>query len=531
MASNRNIIIPVLSLAALLGMGYVIYSAFQEAAPRNQANSDQIKKLQAPLIHSPKHNRTSTQTTAQSKTPPTEDSTLHPIKEALLSFSSDEAYQNFLKRSVSLGFTTLGAIDSLRTVRVQFRDIQILDGIEGAEASPNYPVNIPAPPEVSAQDGALPFGNNALSAIGINQDNSDWGAGVTVAVIDSGVNSHLSLEDGVNQIELTELSAESEQLGHGTAVSSIISGNHPLTPGVAPASNILSVRVTDAFGNSDSFTLAQGILAAADAGAQIINISMGSTGNSSIVLQAVQYAQDLGAVIVASSGNEGTSQAAYPAAYDGVISVGAIEGNGDHVAFSNSSENLTLTAPGYQVNAAWGEDLLTSFSGTSASAPFVSGAIAAIMSTSPGLNAQQAANLLLDYTNEAGPIGLDPQYGSGTLDLGRVLERNTSDVHDIAVTSQYLTTNENGDTELNVIFQNQGTSSLFNSPAQITTPNGTTQLSINSLSPDQTHIARLPISTPESGETLTIYSSVSTSNTDIDLRNNSKQSNFRTENE
>ena len=183
------------------------------------------------------------------------------------------------------------------------------------------------------------------------------------------------------------------------------------------------------------------------------------------------------------------------------------------------------------MNAAWGEDLLTSFSGTSASAPFVSGAIAAIMSTSPGLNAQQAADILLDYTNEAGPEGLDPQYGSGTLDIGRALERNTPDVHDIAVTSQYLTTNENGEAELNVIFQNQGTSSLFNSPAQITTPSGITQLSINSLSPGQTHIARIPISPPNSGETLTVYSSANTSNTDIDPRNNRKESNFRSENE
>ncbi|MFC5049676.1 S8 family serine peptidase [Rubritalea spongiae] len=529
MKNQRSISLGTFSVLAVCGMLYVTYSALfpndRKSPPQTSSQSNQStpsKNLPLPKISH--HTKAATQQANKYTTSNPKIAT-HD-KEAILHFKDPEAYHHFLTQLTNKGLKLLGSSDRLLAARISFGNFSQLNDIENADIAPNYPVFTPTPPDVSAQDGATAFGNTALQAIGINEDNSNWGEGVTVAVIDSGVNNHLSLQDGVQQIALTELSDESEQLSHGTAVASIIAGKHPLTPGVAPSAEILSIRVTDAFGSSDSFTLAQGILQAADAGAQIINISMGSEGNSSVVAEAVRYAQDLGAVIVASSGNEGLSQAVYPAAYDGVISVGAIEANGDHLDFSNSSPNLQITAPGYQVNAAWGEDLLTAFSGTSASAPFVSGAIAATMSNNEGYTAQQATELLFNYVNEAGPVGDDPQYGKGTLDIGRVIERNTPNINDIAVTSQLLITNDAGDNEITIIFQNQGTSNLFNSPAQIVTPAGTTQISINSLSPGQTYSYTIPAPPLIQNQTLSVYSSVNTSSTDVDPLNNRKENHF-----
>jgi hypothetical protein len=511
-------------------LGYTVFSSFPSASSKN-AEANQPKKSRYsttdPSDHSLK-DPTSSQETSQAIE--IEEASLIP-KEAILTFNDDESFNRARNELAKKGILITGSSDRLRALRVSYFQESSLDEIDDAEIAPNYPVSIPAPPEVSAQDGAQPFGADALAAIGVFEDNSDWGSGVKIAVIDSGINNHLSLSPDIPQIEITELADDSTQLSHGTAVASIIAGQHSLTRGVAPAAELVSVRVTDEFGSSDSFTLAEGILSAADSGAQIINISMGSEGDSSIVADAVRYAQDRGAVIVASSGNEGLSQTSYPAGYDGVISVGAIEANGDHVDFSNSGDNLTLVAPGYQVNAAWGEDLLTSFSGTSASAPFVSGAIAAAMSNNTGYNAQQAVDLLLRYTNEAGPEGSDPQYGYGALDLGRALERDTPDIYDMAVTSHLLSTTPNGDTELTVIFQNQGTATVFNAPAQITSPAGVTQLSINSLSPGEIHSITIPLPNLNSQQAIDVYSSVNSPNQDNDLRNNNKENRFQTNSE
>ena len=184
-------------------------------------------------------------------------------------------------------------------------------------------------------------------------------------------------------------------------------------------------------------------------------------------------------------------------------------------------------APGYQVNAAWGEEQLTAFTGTSASAPFVSGAIAAVMSENPGYTAQQATELVLELSNEAGPVGNDPQYGQGSLDLGRVLENGQSGVYDIAVTSQVLGSNSAGSPEVTIVVQNQGTETLFNSPLRIQTPKGTTDISINSLIPGQVHTTTLPLSSLSNGEAALVYSSASTSGAeDNQLGNNSRQNSF-----
>lgn len=453
--------------------------------------------------------------------------------ERIIRFKDDAAYRKFLASLDQRGLRLLGQSDRLRSVRVGLGFDSDLSGLEEAEQAYNYAVDIPVPPQASAQDGALGFGQDALSWLGVLGDNSHWGQGVTVAVIDSGVNEHIALQGDIANIELTALPEGSEQLGHGTAVASIISGDHRLAPGVAPASEIVSIRVTDETGSSNSFTLAEGIMQAADAGAEVINISMGSYGDSSMVADAVAYAQDQGAVIVASSGNEGLDTMAYPAAYDGVISVGAVEQAGNHLDFSNSSENLNITAPGFEVNAAWGDEQLTAFSGTSASAPFVSGAIAATMSEFPGISAQQAADLVMQYSNDAGYPGSDPQYGGGTLDIGRIMDHRTPDIYDAAITNQTVVMPEYAANlpTLMVTIQNQGTETLINSPVNIITPDGTKNLNISSLAPGQTETFEIPFLLPYNGNPVNVSSTVISQEGDKDINNNSRSNTFAREDE
>ena len=367
--------------------------------------------------------------------------------------------------SVRVGFENFGDL---------FSELSSMDP-DSYDLETNFLVSLPSQPGIGnspgAGDNAIPVGRNALSVIGINGDNSEYGNGVKVAVIDSGVQEHETFTgkeikefDFVVGQNGEELPIDPDN-GHGTAVASIIGGADSRNPGVAPASEMLSFRVLDNDGYTDSYTLAEAIVAATDSGADIINISLGSNGDSGLVRRAVEYAISEGALIVAATGNEGIGSISFPAAIDGVVAVGANDAVGQHVDFANSGTNLEnggMSAPGFGVLAAWPEGEVVSFSGTSASAPFVSGAVAAVMSENPGISASSAYELLLTYSNEAGEPGSDIIYGSGTLDVGRVMERDVPGITDAAVASYYYESSAGSQERAQIVIENRGTTALHN---------------------------------------------------------------------
>lgn len=418
--------------------------------------------------------------------------------EAILRFDSDEAYAAFLKDSGRLN--VLGSIPSLRAVRVGYDDIGDLNDIpDDADAAANYLVQLPAQPNPSGpgiQSSAVPFGagSGALEWLGIT-DNAEWGAGIKIAVIDTGVVDHPTFGEAQITTSKDLVSADGNVVDahyHGTAVASVAAGNHQAAPGVAPQAEILSFRVADANGNSDSFTLAEGILAAAEANADVINISLGSSGDSSVVQDAINAALESGSTIVAAAGNNGTPELTYPAAYDGVISVGSIDALGQRLEFSNTSEQLDLAAPGYDVPAAWVPPTLTGedpkvipFTGTSASAPFVSGAIAAIMSWDSNLSGDQAYEILVTQANEAGAPGADASYGNGVLNVGRVINAGETGTYDVGVASHYYAGDiqGNGREILQVVVENRGNELVSASILSVETPDGVQQFNLGPMNP------------------------------------------------
>ena len=129
-----------------------------------------------------------------------------------------------------------------------------------------------------------------------------------------------------------------------------------LAQGAAPGATILEYVVLDGVGRGDSFTLAKAIYAAVDQGAKVINMSLGSTGDSSVVRDAVAYALSKDVALVAATGNEAINRVAYPAAYDGVVAVGSVDGdpvNAQHLYFSNRGAAVDVVAPGFAVVANW----------------------------------------------------------------------------------------------------------------------------------------------------------------------------------
>ena len=420
--------------------------------------------------------------------------------QVILRFPSAESFEDFIFILANSGVELLDQIDRLRAVRLGYDDWADLAGllygenIVAYDALPAAPA--PAPARASNQQGLVGFGDGLLGWLGITGDNSGWGAGVRVAVLDSGVVPHPALPGLSQSIAITPFPEDlSKTNGHGTAVASLIAGSGPRASGVAPSAEIISIRVGDESGKADSFALAAGIMVAIDSGAQIINISMGTTENNPLIEEAVLYAHERDVLIVAASGNSEQADAAYPAAYPTVVSVGAVDARGEHLDFSNYGSYLSLTAPGYAINAAWPGDRHTKISGTSASAPIVTGAIAAIMSSGSGvtMRASQAAEILMNHANDAGIPGPDSEFGFGIIDMGRVMNRGIRGIVDAAISDQRIVKSSGGGHEIQVTVQNRGTVNLVNTFIDISTPVGSRQFNATTLAPGAIRTFSMPV--------------------------------------
>jgi hypothetical protein len=421
--------------------------------------------------------------------------------ESVLTFKNADAYRKFLARAQQSGLTVLGQLDAFNTVRVGFDSASALQGdiLQNAadyqDATANFNIQIPhAPPaEERAAVNQVPFGNRMLNFLGVAGDTSQWGQGVTLAVLDSGVMPDSTFGQGrirYLDIGLGTAAGNGTEDGHGTAVAALAAGAAPDAPGVAPGANILSIRVTGTDGTSDIFTLSQAIVAAVDAGARIVNISLGGYGTNGVLNQAIGYATAQGAVIVASAGNDQAAQLTWPAADPRVVSVGAVDAAEQQVYFSNSGPQLQMTAPGYGVQTAWLDGQRVVFDGTSASAPIVAGAIAAMMSQNPGMTATQAWQTLQQYASDGGPPGPDPAYGNGILNVGWAMNRTDTARVDTAVSSNYYDATTG---EMQFVVQNRSGHAVSGLQLNVDANGANTPYAVPSLDVGATYVVKVPV--------------------------------------
>ncbi len=334
--------------------------------------------------------------------------------EAILTFRSQEARDRFAQRAAAHGLEILGTIPELNATRVRYaqweglRDAIAGSGGELANVEGNLWLGIPgtAPaPDPNNQGGRAPFGQSTLSAINAAGDRTTWGDRVTVAVLDTGVLAHPTFAEG--QVTHLDLVNDGQPFNsHGTSVASIIGGQNPQAPGVAPGARLLDIRVADAEGYAVGSSLAQGIITATNLGANVINISLGGYGTSGLLEQALGYAFQRGVVVVAAAGNDAYGQLAIPAAYQDVLSVGSVDANNRQAYFSNAGAGLDLAAPGVGVVSAWETNKIALVSGTSQSSALVAGAAATYLSWGV-LSNQVSARLKTDARpalNDAGAV-------------------------------------------------------------------------------------------------------------------------------
>jgi len=324
------------------------------------------------------------------------------------------------------------------------------------------------PPYFNSQWGITAVASSSVSS-------TTQGMNVTVAVIDSGVDaSHPDLagkvingvdyRDGFSYLnETTNLIdncvsytnanysgtgrtkpvhvdfGKYDPNGHGTHVAGIIASNGIGVRSVAPQAKIMPVRVLSEQGTGDMSDVACGIIYAANNGAQVINMSLGFEPSviptvpdeNAAIRAAVEYAISKNVVVVAATGNDGTTGVSFlPADLPNVIGVGAVYSSSDNsiASFSNRGNFVDVVAPGvgiwstcsanqiYDVcTTSDGDSMYESLDGTSMATPFVSGLAALVLSMDGNLKNTDVASIITTSATDKGLAGPDQIYGYGLI--------------------------------------------------------------------------------------------------------------------
>jgi serine protease len=267
------------------------------------------------------------------------------------------------------------------------------------------------------------------------------GEGVIVAVVDSGVSSGTG--DGIGDLLsgydfVNDDGNASDDNGHGTHVAGTIAqatDNGRGVSGLAWGASILPVKVMNASGSGFTSDIIAGINYAVESGADVINLSLGSSTFSAAEQAAVQAAWDAGVFVAAATGNDGAGAISYPAGYPAAVAVGATDFNDDVTDYSNRGEFIDLVAPGGDVTAdasgdGYADGILQEtfgpnwgyyfFEGTSMATPHV--AAAAAMLIGAGATNEEALDALTSTAVDLGEAGYDTTSGWGRVDVVAALE-------------------------------------------------------------------------------------------------------------
>ncbi|MEK4326909.1 S8 family peptidase [Paenibacillus sp. FSL R7-0297] len=251
---------------------------------------------------------------------------------------------------------------------------------------------------------------------------------VVVAVVDTGVQAdHPDLQGqllaGYNAI--TNGGAPDDDVGHGTHVSGIIgalTNNEEGVAGISWYNKILPVKALDNSGAGTTYSVAEGIIWAADHGAKVINLSLGNYADSQFLHDAIKYAYDRDVVIVSASGNDNTERPGYPAAYEEVIAVAATNSTGERASFSNYGDYIDVAAPGESIASTYPDNQYAALSGTSMASPHVAALAGLVRSLNPGLTNKEVTELLTSNAVDLGDAGHDKYFGWGQVDIYQTLQ-------------------------------------------------------------------------------------------------------------
>jgi serine protease len=271
------------------------------------------------------------------------------------------------------------------------------------------------------------------------------GENVVVAVVDTGINpfgrdgfgsfSNDRLMLGYNAIAGVRGGIDFNQ--HGTHVAGTIgqeTDNGIGVAGIAYNARLLPVKALSFLGGGFIYSIVNGIHWATDNGADVINLSLGTSADSYFLEEAVDYAYERGVTVVAAAGNDGTDAILYPAAYEHCIAVGAVRYDKKLASYSNYGDALDLVAPGGDPGAnesidSFEEGILQETfgflglgwgywysAGTSMASPHVAGVAALVKSIHPEYGPDDIRQVLETTAQDLGASGWDERYGYGLVD-------------------------------------------------------------------------------------------------------------------
>lgn len=292
----------------------------------------------------------------------------------------------------SLNAKIIGRMDSQNAYLLQFADDastqlarqQLTANPDVAAIDNNYPID--APPTPISSDNSLPN-------LTLNPKTNDGNCQLVVGLIDTSVQS---LGTNLNSFLLPQINVvggalpPADQLTHGTAMASTIIDSIAKTE----RSTSVKIQPVNVYGTGEtttSFDVANGIIQAVNNGANIINLSLGGTGDSQVLHNAIIQVTQQGIPIYAAAGNEPVTTPTYPAAYPEVISVTATDNTGHIASYANRGSFIDMTAPGDNVVGFNGLNYMVE--GTSTSTAFATGAAAGLADASH-VCADQAEALL-----------------------------------------------------------------------------------------------------------------------------------------
>ena len=283
----------------------------------------------------------------------------------------------------------------------------------------------------------------ALSAMKVDKlwaDNRLGNKDIKVAVIDSGYSQHedfnasnviIKDENDVSDVKAIRMR---DVLGHGTAVAGVITAqqnNKVGMVGAAPNVTIVPIRIFDDNGNAWTSNTIRALRRAIDENVDVINMSFSSGAYIQDIQDLINEAASKGIIMVASAGNYKSGDAQtpenlrYPASYDNVISVGAVDRNLRKASFSYTNPKVDVTAPGASVLVTTVTGGYRLGNGTSFSGPYVAALAGLVKSQDKSINASQFEQLMIDTTDRLGTKGKTNEFGWGLVNYEAALNKIT----------------------------------------------------------------------------------------------------------
>ncbi len=377
-----------------------------------------------------------------------------PQRTALLALTDGASLAQLADSVVALGGRVVASLDVADALLVEIPADAAVPA--GATEVPDIPMRVNgAAVATAAAIGAAPTYRSTIGA----PDDPELGAGITVALVDTGVDPSAAGLGEVTHVAVPGVDDTGDGYGHGTHLAGIIAGRG-MYPGVVPGATLLDVKVADNAGETSLSIVLAGLQEVAERDVDVVNVSLSSGAplppGADPLSRALERLWGMGTTVVVAAGNDGPDEIGSPGNHPVLLTAGALDESGtaarddDVVApFSSRGTKLAkgkpdLAAPGVSIvsaaapgslaseSARWTQDGYIPGSGTSMSAAVVAGAAAAVLAGNPDLRPNGVKSLLVTTTYRSAALEAADGAGAGGLDLAAALAQAADAPLDVA---------------------------------------------------------------------------------------------------